>query len=665
MNREFASWEANAFISKAYRDDKGKMHVVAIASDDNVDLQRDVMALSALQKMAEQAKKGVPLFSTHKDTFEFGRSVFGDVVRKTDGGRVIHQLVVDLELNGDYPQARQLFKEVVSGKCDKQVSIGGKLNLKNHSAVNIEMTEKGLVRKIMDLDLDHIACTRHKQAANPRTGFVEAVMKSLEQENAFEHFPVVDLTKTKEAGSLIAKDPLASVSNEKVNIEENNTTKDIQTGLDVLAKIGSFFRNVGGNYMNTKKEKPLEPALLAAGEEKKEKKQEPWPMEEVVAEEEPEVPVDDNGKKQAAKKQKEVEEEENAEEEVSVVVPVEDEAASGDKVGNDTVKSKKKITKEDLAAVPVGTVVSEEELEETEELETVPVAPAEELGVFEDDLVEPTELEEEAAKTLLAARKTRLEKIAAKKKLGLKEASDSTGDIVREIAILLSKADIDEEDEIEDEIEEIDENLEAKAIKAAAHNIRYLLAKRVLSNKEKGPIAILAKEIVNGGPYAPTDLSGAKSGEANDKAKGDADIAARSVTAHSKIPTYAEVAAEVEAPSNSTIANQMSNTIANIGKLPQSADTAEFGKSLNAVVEKTISASGEMVMKAIEKVLEVQKSQNEVLSKRLERLEKASGVSHSGPRGTGDSEILKSRTARNNVFGGLFLPAAKQATKGM
>lgn len=179
---EGVRFEFGADVVKAWQDEKtGKMLVRAIASDDRLDVQRDKMSSAALAKMAAFASKGVPFLETHRSTFEFGKTVSGEVLESKDKeGRPVRQFVVEVELDGDFPQARKLFKEVALGKCKRQLSIGGKLNLKNREAVSVEMTPSGLARTINDIELDHIASTREKHAANPRTSFTEAISKALD-----------------------------------------------------------------------------------------------------------------------------------------------------------------------------------------------------------------------------------------------------------------------------------------------------------------------------------------------------------------------------------------------------------------------------------------------------------------------------------------------------
>jgi hypothetical protein len=247
-----ARFEFDALCEKAWQDEKGKMFVRAVASDDGLDLQRDRMSTKALQKMAESAKIGLPFLETHRSVFEFGKTTGGEIVAMKDkDGKTVNRFVVELELDGDYPQARKLFKEVASGNCKRQLSIGGKLNLKNRDAVSVEMTPSGLSRTIHDLELDHIASTREKQAANPRTSFTEAVAKALDAAE---------------------KDGWTGIEKEGVV----TTKSDDEIGKDFLSLLGKTVRKFGGNPMLTNTQKltkegegmpPVPPADAAAPEE--------------------------------------------------------------------------------------------------------------------------------------------------------------------------------------------------------------------------------------------------------------------------------------------------------------------------------------------------------------------------------------------------------------
>lgn len=165
-------------LTKAYKDDEGRMHVVGVASDTLPDFHDDRMSDKAIAQMARQAsQEDLPLLDNHRATFGFGRTFTGRSTRK---GKA-RELVIDFELDAKYPQAVDLFNEVLTGKAKKQLSIGGMLNLENPKAVRFEEDKKTgrVIRVIEDIALEHIAATRPKHAANERTGFIQAVVKDL------------------------------------------------------------------------------------------------------------------------------------------------------------------------------------------------------------------------------------------------------------------------------------------------------------------------------------------------------------------------------------------------------------------------------------------------------------------------------------------------------
>lgn len=214
MNR----FEFDVTIEKAWKTDDGKMHVRAIASDDKPDAQRDRMTEAALKGMANQAKAGLPLLETHRSVFAFGKSTGGDVV-KTDKGL---QFAVEFELDEKFPQATALYEEVHGGKTEKQLSIGGRINSKNAKAVRFEESDGGVIRAVEDVVLDHIATTRKGQAANDRTKFVSAILKSLD--SPWED----DVTKEEGVATKTAI-PAAPVE---------EAEKDAVRGLTFLSKLG-------------------------------------------------------------------------------------------------------------------------------------------------------------------------------------------------------------------------------------------------------------------------------------------------------------------------------------------------------------------------------------------------------------------------------------------
>ena len=119
----------------------------------------------------------------------------------------------------------------------------------------------------------------------------------------------------------------------------------------------------------------------------------------------------------------------------------------------------------------------------------------------------------------------------------------------------------------------------------------------------------------------------------------------------------------------------MSAAVATTAKLPQMNESAEYGKSkeqfgnlektLTAAIEKTMEATSQMVLKAATEIAKAQKEQFVQISRRIESLEKAGGVSQSAPRGTVDGEVQKTRTSKGPVWGGIFGGAASKATSKM
>lgn len=168
------TFEFGLTINKARRDGE-KMIVTAYASDTLKDNHNERFDAHAMNQMLDKLRdEEVPLMTSHKDSFGFGKSIEGVLLPVQDGGI---GLEVDFELNPKYPQSEELFNEVKTGDCEKQISVGGKLNKKNPRAAY--MTRKG-EKVLHDFNLDHFCTTRPEKAANARTAFKTAVFKSLE-----------------------------------------------------------------------------------------------------------------------------------------------------------------------------------------------------------------------------------------------------------------------------------------------------------------------------------------------------------------------------------------------------------------------------------------------------------------------------------------------------
>ena len=166
-------FDFTATIEKAETAD-GRLYITAVASDSGVDKHDDRFSEKAISSMATQAiSKRLPLLPTHFDTFSIGHSVHGEARRVSN----MSQFVVKVELKPEYPQAMELYKEIEAGGTDKQLSIGGKLKLKDPQAVEWEPSADGrFVQRVLNaIELDHIAVTRENQAANPRTSFLDTI----------------------------------------------------------------------------------------------------------------------------------------------------------------------------------------------------------------------------------------------------------------------------------------------------------------------------------------------------------------------------------------------------------------------------------------------------------------------------------------------------------
>lgn len=548
----------DAVCEKAWQDEKGKMFVRAVASDDRLDLQRDRMSANALKKMADAAKKGVPFLETHRSVFEFGKTVGGDVVDFEEGGKKVQKFVVDVELDGDFPQARKLFKEVAGNTCKRQLSIGGKLNLKNKEAVHVEMTPTGLARTINDLDLDHIASTRESQAANPRTSFTEAISKALDD----------------------AEKGLAKEKGDGQNVTQMQFSPEMLAALKKVIEIAQ----VGGKDMNKAPETPATPATPA---------------------ETPTTPTE--------------------------TAPT-----------------------TEIASKAVGTPRNTE----------TPKTPA--------TRPEQTALTPEAPK------------------FGQIKGKDaaSASDLANDIAILLAKkkpfpgaaTPFGSEDSKDSEDEMTDEE---KAVVDSLWATRFVLAKQASGAELGAGEKAKASDIVGAGPYAPR--SGAKGLAAGpfipDKApKGDTtDMGTSAVTDHRK---NIQVGGEIKSTAP-TAKDALDLTLRNAkeaDRLPQGVDLVSFGKTLGEeIISKSAEITKSLVIDAIERVAsdsvksatEIQKSvaglgdvvndsskRLAAMESRLARVEKAGGVSQSGPKGKEDAAPER---ARGGVWGGLFNRAAKDA----
>lgn len=191
-NEVLKRFEFGVQVTKAWKNkETGKYYVRAIASDTGVDHHGERFSEKALEGMVNCIVKGEPapviLLPTHWDTFEIGKAVDSRIIDSPTHAE-LKALEVDIELDMEYPQAKSLYKEVESGNAQKQLSVGGYLNPDSDEPYFWEEKEYEMedgnkfydyILVLNDIILDHIAVTRKDHAANPRTGFSEAIAKSL------------------------------------------------------------------------------------------------------------------------------------------------------------------------------------------------------------------------------------------------------------------------------------------------------------------------------------------------------------------------------------------------------------------------------------------------------------------------------------------------------
>lgn len=306
-------------ITKAWvNKENGKHFVKAIASDTGVDHHGERFSEKAIGGMVTCIEKNEPapvlLLPTHWDTFEIGKAVEAKVV-SSPTHEELKALEVVIELDMEYPQAKSLYKEVESGDAQKQLSVGGYLNPDSDEAYFWEEkeyeTEDGnklydYLLVLNDLVLDHIAVTRKDKAANPRTGFSEAIAKSLDLEKPTkaqlhinkEVEPMSKADKAAESlSNMIAKSIKEFFKTSSVDQEK------VQAAKDAMDKFKSTIEELGEDAPDELKEQlkalnkekdpevPAEPAEPAKTEDPTEPEVPAEPVKSASTE--PEVPAFD------------------------------------------------------------------------------------------------------------------------------------------------------------------------------------------------------------------------------------------------------------------------------------------------------------------------------------------------------------------------------------
>lgn len=178
-------------IVKARKSD-GEYYVDFIASDTDIDLHNERFTENAINDMVKYSKEGVELLKTHYEPFSMGVTVDGEVV--DEGLDAISGLNI-LEYKGtalldmNYRESQILWNDIDKGKNKRQLSVGGYILWEEEDAVEWEEREvqvsekKKITLYILALNkffLEHVAVTRYQGAANPRTGFVSAIMRSID-----------------------------------------------------------------------------------------------------------------------------------------------------------------------------------------------------------------------------------------------------------------------------------------------------------------------------------------------------------------------------------------------------------------------------------------------------------------------------------------------------
>jgi hypothetical protein len=192
-SKDILKFEFPVEIVKA-RKENGKHYVDFVASDTDIDLHYERFTENAIKEMVEYSKEGVDLLKTHYEPFGMGITVDGEIrLSGTDtvSDMEIYEFKGTALLDMEYRESQILFEEVKNGTNVRQLSVGGHIKWDEEDAVIWEEREikisdsRSVCIYILALNkfkLDHIAVTRHNGAANPRTGFISAIFRSIDHE---------------------------------------------------------------------------------------------------------------------------------------------------------------------------------------------------------------------------------------------------------------------------------------------------------------------------------------------------------------------------------------------------------------------------------------------------------------------------------------------------
>jgi hypothetical protein len=194
---------------KAFEKD-GTKHIVAVASDNKLDLYWEFFSPSALGDMVKNCnsvKENKPqeglvdLMETHRETFGFGYADKGWLNHEiTDDESDLYELYIDFALKEGHACGVELYDEIKNNQVVKQLSVGGYIEdwdddtdwetmvLNDNEENEIEIQ----ALKIKHFYLEHVAATPGGWAVNPRTrfediksddmGFMASIYKSLTDE---------------------------------------------------------------------------------------------------------------------------------------------------------------------------------------------------------------------------------------------------------------------------------------------------------------------------------------------------------------------------------------------------------------------------------------------------------------------------------------------------
>jgi len=213
-------------------------YITAVASSDTLDSYWEYFAVTALNDMVQYARARkklkqeeglVELRSTHWSTFAIGTIVDGYL--RTNPANNAVEFWVTIKLKLDYPEARELFKDVMEAVVDKQLSVGGWIDFEaSEDAYELEWKKfideesdsnevELLVGKINNFILEHVAVTLKGFAANDDTRFIDGMLKSL-QDKDFQEY----MNKGRQTNSLSQKNRIGIVERVTGIINETVTT---------------------------------------------------------------------------------------------------------------------------------------------------------------------------------------------------------------------------------------------------------------------------------------------------------------------------------------------------------------------------------------------------------------------------------------------------------